>query len=82
MKKAEANAGCEWEVSKGTQKRRARFCHLLVQPGHIYCPKHLLMFEERDADNKRRMAHVRMGKERERMKRQMLETSPLRVPIQ
>ena len=77
-----ADAGCEWELVRPTPKRRARFCHKLVVQGQIYCPKHLLMFEERDADNRRRMEHVRKGKERHRMMRQALETSPLRVPIQ
>ena len=74
--------GCEWEIVKQTQNRRARFCHKLVVAQTIYCPKHLLMHEERDADNKRRMERVRKGKERKRAMRQALEESPLRVPIQ
>ena len=81
-RKADADTGCEWELVRETENRQARFCHKMVQPGHIYCPKHVVMFEERYADNKRRMERVRMAKERHRTMRQMLETSPLRVPIQ
>jgi len=82
MKKSQLNAGCEWELVKGNDKRRARYCHKLITGDSIYCPKHALMFMELDNENRRRMAHVRMGKQRKQVMREMLETSPLRVVIQ
>lgn len=75
----QADAGCEWELEEATATRRAVYCHKLVQPGDIFCPKHALMWEERAAEFKRKMEHVRMGKERARLMRKMLEESPLRV---
>lgn len=56
-------------------------CDKITEPGDEYCPHHLLLYREQQGEVDRRMEKARRGKEKRKFLRDMLETSPLAVPV-
>lgn len=75
----ERPGGCVWVVVEGTAKRIPEHCNRLISPGYAYCPKHVVMHQGREDDEKRKMARVRAGKERKALMNRMLENLPLTI---
>lgn len=71
--------GCVYIVRKETSKKGSLSCGAIQDGRSMYCPKHKVMFDGQDDDNKRRMAKVRAAKDRKKIMRDMLPTSPLRA---
>ena len=71
--------GCMWTIRKETSKKGSMSCGAIRQDGSDFFPKHKVMFEGEEEDNKRRMAKVRAHKERRKIMRDALVDSPLRA---
>lgn len=75
-----ADKGCEYSWTTGAGRNmRTHYCHKKRQPGNAWCPHHILLSSELEAENARKMERARNGKEKKALARKYLETSPLRA---
>lgn len=67
--------------SKGKKQTRWHTvtCDKVTEPGQEYCPHHILLYAEAQAEIDRKMEKVRRGKARKKLLRDMLVESPLSI---
>lgn len=73
--------GCTYVVGHGHKGDNPFkiFCNKLTEPGHQFCPKHLLIVADEGKETERRALVRRQKKEHAAAEREALALSPLRA---
>lgn len=80
MKDTRAQFRCLWSKTTGSgNKIKVNYCSKIQAEDSDFCPHHVLISSEEAGENERRMEKARRGKERKKILREALESSPLRV---